>query len=113
MGKVDKVTGFVATVKADGDLSRYYPNILPTTRQLQIAGELPRKAYASVIYSDQKQLQFVIELTANTYSNYSIMEVCLPLKFTEKTNKALQMDTNMVTVNNLFRHWFTDIDVRR
>ena len=28
------------------------------------------------------------------------MEVCLPLKFTKKSNKALQMDANMVTVNN-------------
>ena len=32
IGKVDKVTGFVKTDKADGDLSRYYPNILPVTR---------------------------------------------------------------------------------
>ena len=32
--KVDKVRVFVATGKADGDLSRYYPNILPITRQL-------------------------------------------------------------------------------
>ena len=29
-------------------LSRYYPNNLPITRQSQVAGELPRKAYASV-----------------------------------------------------------------
>ena len=41
------------------------------------------------------------------------MEVCLPLKFTKKTNKAQQMDGNMITVNNFFRHWFTDIDIRR
>ena len=33
IGKVDKVTRFVKTGKADGDLSRYYPNILPITRQ--------------------------------------------------------------------------------
>ena len=44
------------TGKADGDLSRYSPNILPITRQSQVAGELPRKAYASVTYSDKKQL---------------------------------------------------------
>ena len=36
IGKVDKVTGFVKNVKADGDLSRYYPNILPITRQSQL-----------------------------------------------------------------------------
>ena len=111
--KIDKVSGFVGTSKADGDLSRYYSNILPITRQSQIAGELPRKSYASITNSDKKQLEFVLDLTANTYSNYSTMEICLPLKFTKKTNKGEQMDPNMMTVNNFFGHWFTDIDIRR
>ena len=113
IGKVDKVRGFVATSKADGDLSRYYPNILPITRQAQIAGELPRKSYASITYSVKKQSEFVLDLTANTCSNYSTMEICLLLKFTKKSNKALQMDAQMMTVNNFFGHWFTDIDIRR
>ena len=111
--KVDKVFGFVATGKADGDLSRYYPNILAITRQSQIAGELPRKAYVSVTYSDKKQLEFVLDLTANTYSNYSSTEICLLLKFTKKRNKALQMDAQMITVNNFLGNCFTDIDIRR
>ena len=113
IAKVDKVRGFVATGKADGDLSRYYRNILSITRQAQIAGELPRKSYASITYSDKKQFEFVLDLTANTYSNYSTMEICLPLKFTKKTNKVLQMEAQMMTVNNFFRHLFTDIDIRR
>ena len=100
--KVDKVRGFVATGKADGNLSRYYPNILPITKQAQIAGELPRKSYPSITYSDKKQFEFVLDLFANTYSNYSTMEICLPLKFTKKTNKALQMDAQMMTVVNNF-----------
>ena len=109
--KVDKVGEFWKTGKADGDLSRYFPNISPVTRQVQIAEELPRKAYASITYSDKKQLEFVLDLTANT--NYHSMEICLPLKFTKKTNKTEQMDAQMITVNNCFRHWFTDIDIRR
>ena len=56
IGKVEKVRCFMKTGKADGHLSRYSPNILPITRQSQVAGELPRKAYASVTYSDKKQL---------------------------------------------------------
>ena len=82
--KVDKVTNFMKTGKGDGDLARYFPNILPIRRQSQIAGELPRKAYASVTYTDKKQLEFVLKLTANTYSNYSTMEICLPLQFYAK-----------------------------
>ena len=41
------------------------------------------------------------------------MDICLPLKFTKKSNKAQQMDANMITVNNFFGHWLTDIDIRR
>lgn len=56
LSKVDKTTNFISTGKADEDLSRYYPNILPITRQLQLAGKLLRKAYASVTYTDKKNL---------------------------------------------------------
>ena len=101
------------TGKADGDLSRYFPNTLPITRQSQIAGELPTRAYTRLLYTDKKQLGFILDLTATTYSNFSTMEICLPLKFTKKSNKALQMDAQMITVNNFFGHWFTDIDIRR
>ena len=30
----------------------------------------------------------------------------------QNSNKAQQMDANMITVNNFFGHWFTDIDIR-
>ena len=113
IAKVDKVCGFMSTGKADGDLARYFPNILPVTRQAQIAGEVPRKAYASVTYTDKKQLEFILDLTANTYSNFSTMVICLWLRFTKKKKKKiLQMDGQMITVNNFFGHRFTDIDIR-
>ena len=112
-GKVDKSTNFIRTGSADEDLSRYYLNILPITRQSQLAGELPRKAYNSDTYMDKKKLELTIELTVNTYSSYSTMLVCIPIKFTKRTSKTAQLDANMITVNNFFGHWFTDIDIRR
>ena len=87
IGKVYKVRGLMSAVKADGDLARYSPNILHVTRQAQIAGEVPRKAYASVTYTDKKQLEFILDLTANTYSNFSTMVICLWLRFTKKKKK--------------------------
>ena len=78
IGKVDKVGGFWKTGKADGDLAR----------QNQVAGQLPRKAYASVTYSDKKILEFTLENTANTYTNYSSLEIVLPIQFTKKGNKT-------------------------
>ena len=84
IGKVDKVRGFMSTGKADGNLARYFPNILPVTRQAQVAGEVLRKVYTSVTCTDKKQLEFILDLTANAYSNFSTMEICLPLRFTKK-----------------------------
>ena len=40
LSKVDKAQSFIVKYKADGDLSGYYPNTLPITRQLGIAGAL-------------------------------------------------------------------------
>ena len=34
------------------------------------------------------------------------------VKIYKKSNKALQMDAQMMKVNNFFGHWFTDIDIR-
>ena len=48
----------------------------------------------------KKQLEFISDLTASTYSNYSTREICLPLKLTKKSNKPLQMDAQMMTANN-------------
>ena len=45
--KVDKVSKFWKMGRADGDLGRYIPNILPVTRQNLINGIEPRQAYAN------------------------------------------------------------------
>ena len=61
----------------------------------------------------KKNLEFVIELAANTYTNYSSMKIVLPIQFTKKTNKAVAMDADTITVNNFFGHWITVIDIQR
>ena len=113
IGKLDKSKNFIATGTADEDLSRYYPNIYPITRQSQIAGDFPKKAYASDNYIDKKTLEFTIQMTASTYSNYSTMEICLPIQFVKKTAKTTGLEATMTVVNNFFGHWFTNIDIRR
>ena len=113
LGKVDKSQTFIATGRADADLGRYYPNIYPISRQSQIASDFPKKAYASDSYVDKKRLEFTLQLTANTYTNYSTMEIVLPIKFSKKPDKTTAMDKTMTTVNNFFGHWFKDIEIMR
>ena len=99
-GKIDKIDGFWKSGKADESLARYIPNLLPVTRQNQLADTNPRKAFASITYSDKKNLEFILELAANTYSNYSSMELVLPIQITKNTTKTAQLDAEMITVNN-------------
>ena len=110
--KVDKVSKFWKTGKADGDLVRYLPNILPVTRQNLIGGIDPRQAYASETYTDKKSLDFTIKLASNTYTNYATMEIVLPIQFVKKSNKAQQLDNDLMPVNNFFCRWFTDLDIK-
>ena len=111
--KVDKVSNFWKTGKADSDLVRYLPNILPVTRQNLIAGIDPRQAYASETYTDKKSIDFTIKLAPNTYTNYATMEIVLPVQFVKKSQKAQQLDNDLMPVNNFFCRWFTDIDIKR
>ena len=111
--KVNKIGEFWQSGKADEKLARYIPNVAEVSRQNRIASSLPRKAYASQTYTDKTNLEFVIELTANKYLNYSTMCLVLPIQFTKKTTKTAQMDDELITVNNFFGHWIKDIDRRR
>ena len=91
-GKIDKIGGFWKSGETDESLAIYIPNLVPVSRQNQISSSIPRKTFASVTYSDMKILEFIIELTANTYSNYSSMELVLQIQFTKNPAKITQMD---------------------
>lgn len=44
-GKIDKIGDFWRSGKTDENLARFIPNILPVTRQNQIASTTPREAF--------------------------------------------------------------------
>ena len=79
--KVDKIGKFWKTGKAEKNLVRYIPNLTEVSRQNQVAGTNPTKAFTSETYSGKNNLEFIIELVSNTYSNYSIMCLVLPIQF--------------------------------
>ena len=109
--KIDKIGRFWKSGKADESLARHIPNLFPVTRQNQLADTNPRKAFASITYSDKKNLEFILELAANTYSNYSSMELVLPIQITKNTTKTAQLDADMITVNNFFGSLDNYIDI--
>ena len=60
-----------------------------------------------------EMLEFVIELTANHYLNFSNIVLCLPIAFRKTTNKAQPTDDDMIPVNNFIAHWIKDLNIKR
>ena len=72
-----------------------------------------KKTYATSTYTDMKMLEFVIDITANHYINFSTLVLCLPVAFRKRTNKANAIDATVIPVNNFFAHWIKDVTVKR
>ena len=49
-----------------------------------------------------EQLNVQILLTENYYVNPNGIHICFPIKIKRKTNNALDIDADLITVNNFF-----------
>ena len=83
------------------------------SRQGKLYNIIGGRRYASSTYADKKTLEFTIQLAAYTFSNFSMMCVVLPIQIQKSTNKATDIDDDLVTVNGLFFRWLKEIDIRR
>ena len=113
IGKVKKLKALYDKGQIDADVLRYVPGMNKIMYQGQLNYTETRKAHASSTYTDMEQLEFVIELTADKFLNFSTIELCLPLTFRKRTNKAQALDGNMIPVNNFFTHWVKDVNIKR
>ena len=64
-------------------------------------------------YKDMEQLNLQILLTENYYVNPNGIHICFPIKIKRKTNNALDIDADLITVNNFFVHWVKEISITR
>ena len=64
-------------------------------------------------YKDMEQLNLQILLTENYYVNPNGIHICFPIKIKRKTNNALDIDVDLITVNNFFAHWVKEISITR
>ena len=111
--KVDDLAKLWSQGKMEQSLVRYIPGLTKPARQGQIARIEDQLIYADQAYTDKKMLQFSLRLPTNAYTNFSTMELVLPVYFAKKSNKATAIDATTCTVNNFFTHWIKEIDVTR
>ena len=94
-------------------MARYIPGLTDASRQRQICKIEAKKAYAGQTYVGQKTLEFTVTLAANTYTNYSSVVVVLPIQINKKTDKMVDIDATMITVNNFLSRWPKEVDIKR
>ena len=113
LSKVDKLGESWDEWKADESLARYLPGLTNVSWQGKLYNIIGGRRYASSTYTNKKTLEFTIQLAAYTFSNFSMMCVVLPIQIQKSTNKATDIDDDLVTVNGLFFRWLKEIDIRR
>ena len=64
-------------------------------------------------YNRIEQLDFQIMLADNYYVNQNSIHICFPLKIKKASDKTGDIETNMITVNNIFGHLVKEISITR
>ena len=113
IGKIDKLKSLYDEGQVDADILRYITGMSKIMYQGQIDWIDTKKTYAASTYTDMQMLEFVIELTANHYLNFSNIILCLPIAFRKTSNKPQAIDGDMIPVNNFFAHWIKDVNIKR
>ena len=60
-----------------------------------------------------EQLDFQILLTENYYVNPNGTHICFPIKIKKGTNKASNIDADLITVNNFFTYWVKEVSITK
>ena len=100
--KVDLLGNLWEYGKSEVSLSRYIPGTSKPTRQGQIAFIEEKRAHCDNTYKDLRNLEFVVELSAGRYTNYSTMQLVLPVHFKKYSAQTTDIADDVITVNNFF-----------
>ena len=64
-------------------------------------------------HTDMEELDFQILLTDNYYVNPLNIHICFAMKIKKSTNNSSDIDSNIITVNNIFAHFIKEISVTK
>ena len=107
--KVKKIRELINTGRYDEDIAKYIPGLLQLKFQGMREDIDTKERVAHSSYTDMEQFDFQILLTDNYYINPSSIHICFPIKIKTKTNQALDIDADLITVNNFFAHFVKEI----
>ena len=111
--KVQKIQRLTNAGEYDADLARSIPGMLSLVCQGIIENIDTKEQVAHISYKDMETLEFQIMLTNEYHTNPNRMYICFLIKMKKATNKANDIDDNLITINNSFAHFIKEISITR
>ena len=111
--KVQKIRNLIGTGRYDADLAKYTPGLLELAFQSMLEEIDTKEKTAHPSYKDMEQSYFQILLTENYYVNPNGIRICFPIKIKKATNKAADIDNDVITVNNFWGHRVKEVSVTK
>ena len=98
--KVQKIKRLIKTREYDADIAKFIPGTLEFVYQGILEDIDTKEQPEHISYKDMENLEFLILLTSNYYTNSNSIHICFLMKITKATDETDNIDTDLITVNN-------------
>ena len=98
--KVQKIKRLIKTGEYDADIAKFIPGTLEFVYQGILEDIDTKEQPEHISYKDMENLEFLILLTSNYYTNSNSIHICFLMKITKATDETDNIDTDLITVNN-------------
>ena len=111
--KVQNIRELIKTGNYDADIAKYIPGVPEMKFQGMLEDVDTREKVAHPSYKDMEELDYQILLTDNCYVNPSNIHLCFPTKIKISSNKASDIDNDLITVSNFFAQLINEISITK
>ena len=111
--KIQNIRELIKTGNYDADIAKYIPGVPEMKFQGMLEDVDTREKVAHPSYKDMEELDFQILLTDNCYVNPSNIHLCFPMKIKISSNKASDIDNDLITVSNFFAQLINEISITK
>ena len=98
--KVQKIKRLIKTGEYDADIAKFIPGTLEFVYQGILEDIDTKEQPEHISYKDMENLEFLILLTSNYYTNSNSIHICFLMKITKATDETDNIDTDLIAVNN-------------
>ena len=103
----------ILTGTYDTDIAKYIPGTLDFVFQGMLEDIDTKEQPAYISYKDMENLDFQIMVTNNYYANPNSMDICFPMKIKQKSDKDIDINADLITVNIFFANLIKEINMTR